>query len=87
MGEGVEAEPDWDIANQSPTDYLDDQRTDWLKTRFSGRFTLRSILGLMRLNFRSYPFGLQQRGCGWSWGIVGLALCVLIKMLSECDVR
>jgi hypothetical protein len=29
-GEGVEAEPDWDLANQSPPDYPDDQRTDWL---------------------------------------------------------
>jgi len=27
--EGVQAEPDWDLANQSPPDYLDDQRTDW----------------------------------------------------------
>jgi len=35
QGEGVEAEPDWDLANQSPPDYLDypdcpdDQRTTW----------------------------------------------------------
>ena len=29
QGEGVEAEPDWDLANQSPPDYPDDQRTDW----------------------------------------------------------
>jgi hypothetical protein len=29
QGEGVEAEPDWDLANQSPPDYLDDQRTAW----------------------------------------------------------
>ena len=28
-GEGVEAEPDWDLANQSPPDYPDAQRTDW----------------------------------------------------------
>ncbi|MCW2313547.1 hypothetical protein M2244_003300 [Rhodoferax antarcticus] len=28
-GEGVEAEPDWDLANQSPPDYPDDQRTTW----------------------------------------------------------
>jgi len=28
-GEGVEAEPDWDLANQSPPDYPDDQRTAW----------------------------------------------------------
>ena len=27
--EGVEALPDWDLANQSPPDYPDDQRTDW----------------------------------------------------------
>ena len=26
-GEGVEASPDWDLANQSPPDYPDDQRT------------------------------------------------------------
>jgi len=25
QGEGVEAEPDWDLANQSPPDYPDDQ--------------------------------------------------------------
>ena len=24
-----EAEPDWDLANQSPPDYPDDQRTTW----------------------------------------------------------
>jgi len=29
QGEGVEAEPDWDLANQSAPDYPDDQRTDW----------------------------------------------------------
>ena len=29
MGEGVEAEPDWDLANQSPPDYPNDQRTAW----------------------------------------------------------
>ena len=29
MVEGVEAKPDWDLANQSPPDYTDDQRTDW----------------------------------------------------------
>jgi hypothetical protein len=28
-GEGVEALPDWDLANQSPSDYPDDQRTPW----------------------------------------------------------
>ena len=28
-GEGVEAEPDWDLANPSPPDYPDDQRTTW----------------------------------------------------------
>ena len=28
-GEGVEAEPDWHLANQSPPDYPDDQRTTW----------------------------------------------------------
>ena len=28
-GEGVEAAPDWDQANQSPPDYPDDQRTAW----------------------------------------------------------
>jgi len=27
--EGVEGEPDWDLANQSPPDYPDDQRTTW----------------------------------------------------------
>ena len=27
--EGVEAVPDWDMANQSPPDYPDDQRTTW----------------------------------------------------------
>jgi len=29
MGEGVEAEPDWDMANQSPPDNPDGQRTTW----------------------------------------------------------
>ncbi|MCW2311304.1 hypothetical protein M2244_001032 [Rhodoferax antarcticus] len=29
QGEGVEAEPDWDLANQSPPEFPDDQRTDW----------------------------------------------------------
>ena len=29
QGEGVEAEPDWDLENQSPPDYPDDQRTAW----------------------------------------------------------
>jgi len=29
QGEGVEAEPDWDLPNQSPPEYHDDQRTDW----------------------------------------------------------
>lgn|GEM_PF-6271855 len=33
LGEGVEALPDWDMANQSPPDYPpnypDDQRTHW----------------------------------------------------------
>jgi len=29
QGEGVVAEPDWDLANQSPPEYPDDQRTDW----------------------------------------------------------
>jgi hypothetical protein len=29
QGEGVESEPDWDLANQTPPDYPDDQRTDW----------------------------------------------------------
>ena len=29
QGEGVESEPDWDLANQSPPDYPDDQRTAW----------------------------------------------------------
>jgi hypothetical protein len=28
-GEGVDAMPDWDLANQSPPDYPDDQRTTW----------------------------------------------------------
>ena len=28
-GEGVDAEPDWELANQSPPDYPDDQRTTW----------------------------------------------------------
>jgi hypothetical protein len=28
-GEGVEALPDWDLANQSPPDCSDDQRTTW----------------------------------------------------------
>jgi hypothetical protein len=28
-GEGVDAEPDWVLANQSPPDYPDDQRTTW----------------------------------------------------------
>ena len=28
-GEGFDAEPDWDLANQSAPDYPDDQRTDW----------------------------------------------------------
>jgi len=28
-GEGIEALPGWDMANQSPPDYPDDQRTDW----------------------------------------------------------
>ena len=28
-GEGVEAQPDWDLANPSPPDYPDDQRTTW----------------------------------------------------------
>ncbi len=27
--EGVDGEPDWDLANQSPPDYSDDQRTTW----------------------------------------------------------
>ena len=27
--EGVEAEPDWDMAAQPPPDYCDDQRTTW----------------------------------------------------------
>ena len=27
--EDVEAEPNWDTANQSPPDYPDDQRADW----------------------------------------------------------
>ena len=29
VGDGVEALPDWDLANQSPPDYPDDQRTTW----------------------------------------------------------
>jgi hypothetical protein len=29
QGEGVEALPDWDLANQSSPDYPADQRTDW----------------------------------------------------------
>lgn len=29
LGEGVEAEPDWDLANQSPPDDPEDQRTNW----------------------------------------------------------
>jgi len=29
QGEGVEALPDWDLANQSPPDYPDDQRSTW----------------------------------------------------------
>ncbi len=29
LGEAVEAEPDWDLSNQSPPDYPDDQRTAW----------------------------------------------------------
>ena len=28
-GEGVAAEPDWDLANPSPPDYPEDQRTSW----------------------------------------------------------
>jgi len=28
-GKGVDAMPDWDLANQSPPDYPDDQRTTW----------------------------------------------------------
>jgi len=28
-GEGIEALPDWDLANQSPPEFPDDQRTDW----------------------------------------------------------
>ena len=28
-GEGLQALPDWDTANQSPPDYPDDQRTTW----------------------------------------------------------
>ncbi|MCW2312219.1 hypothetical protein [Rhodoferax antarcticus] len=28
-GEGVEAAPDWYLANQSPPDYPNDQRTAW----------------------------------------------------------
>ena len=27
--EDVEAMPDWDMANQSPPDYPEDQRTNW----------------------------------------------------------
>jgi hypothetical protein len=29
LGEGVEPGPDWDLANQSPPDYRDDQSTAW----------------------------------------------------------
>ncbi len=29
QGEGVDTEPDWDIANQTPPDYPEDQRTTW----------------------------------------------------------
>jgi hypothetical protein len=29
QGEGVEAEPDWDLVNQSAPDYSDDQHTAW----------------------------------------------------------
>ena len=29
VGDGVEALPDWDLANQSPPDYPDDQRKAW----------------------------------------------------------
>jgi len=29
LGEGVDAEPDWAMANQSPPDYSHDQRTTW----------------------------------------------------------
>ena len=29
MGEGVDTEPDWDLANQLPPEYPDDQRTTW----------------------------------------------------------
>ena len=29
QGEGVEAEPDWDLPNQSPPEFPDDQRTTW----------------------------------------------------------
>jgi len=29
-GDGVEAEPDWDMTSQSPPDYPDDQRTRWV---------------------------------------------------------
>jgi len=28
-GEGVEAEPSWDMTSRSPPDYPDDQRTNW----------------------------------------------------------
>ena len=28
-GEGALGEPDWDMANQSPPDYPEDQRTVW----------------------------------------------------------
>jgi len=28
-GEGVQAEPDWDLATRSPPDYPDDQRPAW----------------------------------------------------------
>jgi len=28
-GQGVDAEPDWELANQSPPDCPDDQRTTW----------------------------------------------------------
>jgi len=29
QGEGVGAEPDWEMTSQSAPDYPDDQRTDW----------------------------------------------------------
>jgi hypothetical protein len=29
QGEGVEAKPDWDLANPSPPEFPDDQRTTW----------------------------------------------------------